>query len=75
MEDVLVQVGSLIFLMDCVILNFELDPEVSFLLGRPFLDIERALIDVVTGQLTMRHDKVEVFDVDRAIKLPIDYEE
>ena len=36
----------------------------------------RALIDVATGQLTMReHDKVEVFDVYCALKLPFIYEE
>ncbi|XP_049350311.1 uncharacterized protein LOC125814905 [Solanum verrucosum] len=36
-EDVLVQVGSLIFLVDFVVLNFVPDPEVPFILGRPFL--------------------------------------
>ncbi|KAK4731676.1 hypothetical protein R3W88_024664 [Solanum pinnatisectum] len=70
-EDVLVQVGSLIFPVDFVVLNFEPDPEVSFILGRPFLATGRAMIDVAAGQLTMRaHDKVEVFDVYKALKLP-----
>lgn len=36
-EDVLVQVGSLIFPMDFVILDFEPDPEVPVILGCPFL--------------------------------------
>ena len=75
-EDVLVQVDSLIFLVDFVVLDFEPDPEVLFILGRPFLATGRALIDVAAGQLTMRpHDKVEVFDVYRALKLPSIYEE
>ncbi|XP_049389143.1 uncharacterized protein LOC125853490 [Solanum stenotomum] len=75
-EDVLVQVGTLIFSMDFVILDFELDPEVPFILGRPFLGIGGALIDVAVGRLTMRaHDKVRVFDVYKAIKLPAIYEE
>ncbi|XP_049344024.1 uncharacterized protein LOC125808353 [Solanum verrucosum] len=75
-EDVLVQVDSLIFPVDFVVLDFEPDYEVPFILGRPFLATGRALIDVTAGQLTMRaHDKVEVFDVYRALKLPSIYEE
>ncbi|XP_015162889.1 uncharacterized protein [Solanum tuberosum] len=75
-EDVLVQVGSLIFPVDFVVLDFEPDFEVPFILGRPFLATSRALIDVAIGQLTMKaHDKVEVFDVYRALKLPSIYEE
>ncbi|KAK4737348.1 hypothetical protein R3W88_001045 [Solanum pinnatisectum] len=63
-KDVLVQVGSLIFHVDFVFLNFEPDPKVPFILGSLFLAMGRALIDVAVGQLTMRaHDKVEVFDV------------
>ncbi|KAK4730245.1 hypothetical protein R3W88_023233 [Solanum pinnatisectum] len=53
LEDVLVQVGSLIFPIDFVVLNFEQDPEVPFILGRTFLATRRAMIDVVVGQLTM----------------------
>ncbi|XP_060202540.1 uncharacterized protein LOC132630964 [Lycium barbarum] len=75
-EDVLVQVGSLIIPADFVILDFEPDPEVPFILGRPFLATGRALIDVVAGQLTMRiHDKVEVFNVYQALNMPAIYEE
>ncbi|KAK4707430.1 hypothetical protein R3W88_033031 [Solanum pinnatisectum] len=75
-EDVLVQVGSLSFLVDFVVLDFELNSEVPFILGRPFLATGRTLIDVVAGQLTIRaHDKVEVFDVYRALKLPSNYKE
>ncbi|XP_049372826.1 uncharacterized protein LOC125837797 [Solanum verrucosum] len=70
-EDVLVQVGSLIFSMDFVVLDCEPDSEVPFILGRLFLVTWRALIDVAAGQLTMRaHDNVEVFDIYRALKLP-----
>lgn len=36
-EDVLVQVGSLIFPVDFVILDFEADLVVPFILGCPFL--------------------------------------
>ncbi|XP_060182851.1 uncharacterized protein LOC132612778 [Lycium barbarum] len=75
-EDVLVQVGSLIIPSDFVILDFEPDPEVPFILGRPFLATGRTLIDVAARQLTMRvHDKVEVFNVYQALKIPAIYEE
>lgn len=49
------QVGLLILLVDFVILD---------------LVMGRALIDVAVGQLIMReHDKVEIFDVNHALKL------
>ncbi|XP_049400024.1 uncharacterized protein LOC125864138 [Solanum stenotomum] len=75
-EDILVQVGTLIFPVDFVILDFEPDPEVPFFLGRLLLATVGALIDVAAGRLTMRaHDKVEVFDVYKTMKLPAIYEE
>ncbi|XP_055800390.1 uncharacterized protein LOC129869807 [Solanum dulcamara] len=75
-EDILVQVGSLIFPVDFVVLDFEPDPDVPFILGRSFLATGGALINVAAGRLTMRaHDKVEVFDVYHALKLPAIYEE
>ncbi|KAK4718026.1 hypothetical protein R3W88_016364 [Solanum pinnatisectum] len=53
----------------------QLDTEVPFILGCPFLATRGALIDVAAGRLTMRaHDKVEVFDVYKAMKLPVIYE-
>lgn len=52
-KDVLVQVRSLIFLVEFINLDFELDLEVLFILGYPFLATIWALIDVLAGQLTM----------------------
>lgn len=49
MKDVLVQVRSLIFPVDFVVLYFELDPEVPFILGRSFLEIGRAMINLAAG--------------------------
>ncbi|KAK4718090.1 hypothetical protein R3W88_016428 [Solanum pinnatisectum] len=73
-EDVLVQVGSLIFPIDFVVLNIEPDPEVLFILERPFLATGCAMIDVAAVQLTMRaHDKVELFDMYKALKFPTVY--
>lgn len=48
-ENVLVQVGSLFFHMDFIILDFDPDVEVSFILEWPFLDTGWALIDMVVG--------------------------
>ncbi|XP_009757644.1 uncharacterized protein [Nicotiana sylvestris] len=45
-EDVLVQVGSFIFPADFIILDYEPDQEVPFILGHPFLATGRAIIDV-----------------------------
>ncbi|XP_060210617.1 uncharacterized protein LOC132637561 [Lycium barbarum] len=75
-EDVLVQVGFLIIPTDFVILDFEPNSEVPFILGRLFLAPERALIDIAAGQLNMRvHDKVDVLNVYKALKMPAVYEE
>nr|XP_016498151.1 PREDICTED: uncharacterized protein LOC107816918 [Nicotiana tabacum] len=75
-EDMLVQVGSFIFPTDFIMLDYEPDQEVSFILGRQFLATGRAIIDVCEGKMTMRvGDRVEVFNVYRAIKLPAHYEE
>ncbi|XP_019256322.1 PREDICTED: uncharacterized protein LOC109234712 [Nicotiana attenuata] len=75
-EDVLVQVGSFIFPADFIILDYEPDQEVPFILGRPFLATGRAIIDVCKGKMAMRvGDRVEVFNVYRALRLPADYEE
>nr|XP_009618625.1 uncharacterized protein LOC104110781 [Nicotiana tomentosiformis] len=48
-EDLLVQVGSFIFPADFIILDYEPNQEVPFILGRPFLDTSRAIIDVCGG--------------------------
>ncbi|XP_049386509.1 uncharacterized protein LOC125850700 [Solanum stenotomum] len=44
--DVLVKVGIFIFPIDFVILDCEVDFEVSIILGRPFIATSRALVDV-----------------------------
>lgn len=75
-KDVLVEVRTLIFPMDFVILDFEPDRKVPFILGCPFLETGGASINVATDRLTRRtHDKVKVFDVHRAMKLPTIYQD
>ncbi|XP_070047317.1 uncharacterized protein [Nicotiana tomentosiformis] len=75
-EDVLVQVGSFIFPANFIILNYEPDQEVPFILGRPFLVTGRAIINVCEGKMKMRvGDRVEIFNVYKALRLPAHYEE
>nr|GEU93999.1 hypothetical protein [Tanacetum cinerariifolium] len=45
-EDVFVKVGKFHFLTDFVVVDFEVDPRVPLILGRSFVRIGRALIDV-----------------------------
>lgn len=57
-------------------LRLDVDLEVLFILGCPFLANTWDLIDVATGKLTIRaHEKVKVFDVYKAMKLSSIYEE
>ncbi|GJZ13229.1 reverse transcriptase domain-containing protein [Tanacetum coccineum] len=52
-EDVVVRV-DVIFLADFVVVNFEPDPRVPIILGRPFLRTAKALIDLYEEKLTLR---------------------
>ncbi|GJW84161.1 reverse transcriptase domain-containing protein [Tanacetum coccineum] len=45
-EDIFVKVGKFYFLADFVVVDYDVDPRVPLILGRPFLRTERALIDV-----------------------------
>nr|GFC48330.1 reverse transcriptase domain-containing protein [Tanacetum cinerariifolium] len=55
-KNVFVKVGNFYFPADFVILDFVADPRVPLILGRPFLSIAHALIDVYEGEITLRHD-------------------
>nr|GEZ35963.1 reverse transcriptase domain-containing protein [Tanacetum cinerariifolium] len=66
-RDVFVPVGKFTFPADFIIVEYESDPRVPFILGRPFLQTARALIDVHGEEmilcdsderltLNMRHD-------------------
>ncbi|GJZ52051.1 reverse transcriptase domain-containing protein [Tanacetum coccineum] len=44
-EDVFVKVGKFYFLADFVVVDYDVDPRVPLILGRPFLRTARALID------------------------------
>ncbi|XP_042009150.1 uncharacterized protein LOC121757716 [Salvia splendens] len=55
LENVLVRVNDFIFPVDFVVLDMKEDPNVSLILGRPFLATGNALIDVTKGELTRRN--------------------
>nr|GEW88126.1 hypothetical protein [Tanacetum cinerariifolium] len=53
-RDVFVPAGKFTFLADFVIVDYESDPRVPFILGRPFLRTARALIDVHGEEMILR---------------------
>nr|GEZ97723.1 reverse transcriptase domain-containing protein [Tanacetum cinerariifolium] len=57
-RDVFVPVGKFTFLADFVVVDYESDPRVPLILGRPFLRTARALIDV-HGEEMILHDEDE----------------
>ena len=61
-EHVLIKVDKFIFPVDFVVLDMEDDEKVPLILARPFLATSRALIDVESGELTLRlgDDKVKL---------------
>ncbi|GJT08533.1 reverse transcriptase domain-containing protein [Tanacetum coccineum] len=68
-EDVVVRVDGFTFLADFVVVNFEPDPRVPIILGRPFLRTAKALIDLYEETLTLRIGKEElVYYADKSEK-------
>nr|GEU29600.1 hypothetical protein [Tanacetum cinerariifolium] len=55
-RDAFVLVGKFTFPADFVIIDYESDPRVPLILGRPFLQIARALIDVHGEETILRDD-------------------
>ena len=72
-KDVLVKVDKFIFPVDFVVLEMEENREIPIILGKMFLSIGRALIDVQKGELRLRVQEEEVkFSVLRAIRHPVE---
>ena len=70
-EDVLVKVDKFIFPADFIVLDMEEDKEIPIILGRPFLETGRAMIDVQRGELKLRVQEDEVkFNVFEAVRHP-----
>ncbi|XP_038994728.1 uncharacterized protein LOC120118848 [Hibiscus syriacus] len=63
-ENMCVQIDKFIFPTEFIILYCEVDKKYPIILGRPFIVIGRALIDVEKGELTMRlNDEHIIFNV------------
>ncbi|GKA91166.1 reverse transcriptase domain-containing protein [Tanacetum coccineum] len=70
-EDVFVRVGKFTFPADFVVVDYEVDPRVPLILGRPFLRTAHALVDVHGEKLTLRvGDEELIFNVESASKHP-----
>ncbi|CAM8963397.1 unnamed protein product [Rhodiola kirilowii] len=78
-EDVLVQVGKLVFPADFYVLKMENGgptDHAPILLGRPFLKTSKMKIDCGSGMLLMEVEgEVFSFDIFRAMKHPMEFEE
>ncbi|GJT00243.1 reverse transcriptase domain-containing protein [Tanacetum coccineum] len=62
-EDVFVKVGNFHIPTDFVIVDYDVDPRVPLILGRPFLRTTRALIDVHGEEITLRvNDEAQTFN-------------
>nr|GEW44108.1 reverse transcriptase domain-containing protein [Tanacetum cinerariifolium] len=73
-EDVFVKVGKFHFPADFVVVDFDADPRVPLVLGRSFLKIGKALIDVFEGDLTFRvGKKAIIFSLDQTSRYSANY--
>ncbi|GJW13332.1 reverse transcriptase domain-containing protein [Tanacetum coccineum] len=66
-RDVFVPVGKFTFPADFVIVDYESDPRVLLILGRPFLQTARALIDVHGEEMILRNDDLP-FDIESDLR-------
>ncbi|GJX99660.1 reverse transcriptase domain-containing protein, partial [Tanacetum coccineum] len=70
-EDVCVQVGKFTFPADFIVVDYDIDPRVPLILGRPFLRTARALVDVYGEELILRvGDEKLIFHADNTSKYP-----
>nr|GEX65676.1 reverse transcriptase domain-containing protein [Tanacetum cinerariifolium] len=56
-ENVFVNVGKFYFPTNFVVLDFIADPRVPLILGRPFLRMAHAVINVYEGEIILRHEE------------------
>ncbi|GKE89398.1 reverse transcriptase domain-containing protein [Tanacetum coccineum] len=74
-EDVFVKVGKFYFLADFIVVDYDVDPRVPLIIGKPFLRTERALIDVYGKELTLRvDDEAITFKVGQTSRYSHSYE-
>nr|GFD11610.1 reverse transcriptase domain-containing protein [Tanacetum cinerariifolium] len=75
-EDVFVKVGKFHFPTDFVVVDFEAHPRVPLILGRSFLRIGRALIDVYGEEITLRvNDESITFNLNQTMRYSLTYDD
>nr|GEZ51902.1 hypothetical protein [Tanacetum cinerariifolium] len=75
-EDVFVKVGKFHFPTDFVVVDFKADPRVPLILGRSFLRIDRALIDVYGEEITLRvNDEAVTFNLNQTTRYSSTYDD
>nr|GEY92240.1 reverse transcriptase domain-containing protein [Tanacetum cinerariifolium] len=75
-KDVFVKVGKFHFSTDFVVVDFEADPWVPLILGRSFLRIGRALIDVYGEEITLQvNDKSVTFNLNQTMRYSSIYDD
>nr|GFA08288.1 hypothetical protein [Tanacetum cinerariifolium] len=62
-KDVFVSVGKFTFLADFFIVDYESDPRVPLILGRPFLRTARAMIDVYREEMILRDESIRMINI------------
>nr|GEW35292.1 DNA-directed DNA polymerase [Tanacetum cinerariifolium] len=75
-EYVFVKVGKFHFPTDFVVVDFEADPRVPLILGRSFLRIGRALIDVYGEEITLRvNEEAVTFNLNQTTRYSSTYDD
>nr|GEW33649.1 reverse transcriptase domain-containing protein [Tanacetum cinerariifolium] len=75
-EDVFVKVGKFHFPIDFVVVDFKADPRVPLILGRSFLRIGRALINVYGEEITLRvNDESITFNLNQTMRYSSTYDD
>ncbi|GKC20128.1 reverse transcriptase domain-containing protein [Tanacetum coccineum] len=64
-EDVFVKVGKFHFWADFVVVDYDVDPRIPLIIGRPFLRTAQALIDVHGEELILRDEDEQLIFHDR----------
>nr|GEZ80976.1 hypothetical protein [Tanacetum cinerariifolium] len=75
-EDVFIKVEMFHFPTDFVVVDFEADPWVPLILGRSFLRIDHALIDVYREEITLRvNDESITFNLNQTMRYSFTYDD
>nr|GEW97201.1 reverse transcriptase domain-containing protein [Tanacetum cinerariifolium] len=75
-EDVFVKLGKFHFSTDFVVVDFKADPRVPLILGRSFLRIGSALIDVYGEEITLRvNDETVTFNLNQTTRYSSTYDD